>query len=310
MSGPAYVLPTISSRKLGAVFANESATGSNSKGKEREGSLAATLTPSTLDFGGKIKLIDVVKDYTWTLSQLTPDDIEEVPYIQLQEFKVVDGSIKRQFQFYANSYLPDAASDAVPIFLKRPSDSNTSVLDAYKDIWPTDDPTGFSYKFPYFNKVGYELGTEQWQDIQPIGDSVKQLAGGFGETAGKLVGNVIDLAANVSNGIMNYQYPAVGVTDRPRTFVGHNDRTITISFTLYNTLRDVDWKDNRDLVYMLMSQNLFNKRDSTTGVPPVFYSVHIPGQYFCYAACATNYKVEYLGASGTIYCFESYCNNL
>lgn len=44
-----------------------------------------------------------------------------------------------------------------------------------------------------------------------------------------------------------------------------------------------------------MNQNLFNKQDQVTGLPPVFYDIYIPGQYFCYAACLTDLKVKNLG---------------
>ncbi len=44
-----------------------------------------------------------------------------------------------------------------------------------------------------------------------------------------------------------------------------------------------------------MSQNLFNKRDYITGYPPCYYRVYVPGQYFSFASCVTNFSVENLG---------------
>jgi hypothetical protein len=44
-----------------------------------------------------------------------------------------------------------------------------------------------------------------------------------------------------------------------------------------------------------MSQNLFNKRNFITGLPPCWYKVTIPGIYYSVASCVTNIAVENLG---------------
>lgn len=94
---------------------------------------------------------------------------------------------------------------------------------------------------------------------------------------------------------LGWQYPSVGIQDRPKIFAGHNERQVTISFPLYNTFSENDWPQNRDLIYILMSQNLYNKRNLITGMPPVFYDIYVPGQYYCYAASMTNVVVKNLG---------------
>jgi hypothetical protein len=91
------------------------------------------------------------------------------------------------------------------------------------------------------------------------------------------------------------QYPIVGALDRPRIFSAHGERTITISFPLFNTVAPTDWKDNQKFIHTLMNQNLMYKTSFVTGVPPVFYDVFIPGQYYCWASCVTNLQVENLG---------------
>jgi hypothetical protein len=287
--------------RLQAAFVNETKTGLTKQGTgEQNGSLAQTLAPE-----GKYQLIDVVKDYRWTLSNLPVEEIAEVPYIYLQEFKCSESSIRKQINFYANLGLDTVSSASGGILnlgkTKTTIEQTTfnNVLDPYKDVWPQDNPTGFAYKFPYFNKVGLELNTEPWAALDSIGESVKSITGGIGDLFGKKLGEAlqkgVDLTQAGANLALNAQYPSVGVTDRPKVFMAHNDRTINISFVLYNTLSQEEWVDNLDLIQILMSQNLFNKRDYTTGVPPVFYTVLIPGQYFCYAASVTNFKVEHLG---------------
>ena len=305
----AYPSPKQLRGRLQAAFVNETKTGATSKGSgEQNGSLAQTISPA-----GKFQEIDVVKDYRWTLSNLPPEELKEVPYISLQEFKCSETSIRKQINFYANLGLDSAASvtgldRAGAMAQLKEANANMeglvqgkfeSVLDPYKDIWPQDNPTGFKYKFPYFNKVGLELTSEPWAALDSIGEAVKGITGGIGDILNKKVGQglqqAFDLASAGRNLALQAQYPSVGATDRPKVFMAHNDRTINISFVLYNTLSQLEWVDNLDLIQLIMSQNLFNKRDYTTGVPPVFYTVYIPGQYFCYAACLTNFKVEHLG---------------
>lgn len=299
MSSPFY---NISGQGLGniATFVNETAAGGNST--QKEGALATTIKPIA-----GTKEIDVIKDYRWTLSNKTDySEWEEVPYIRLREYKCVDSSIKRQLAFNFQLGIDTAINSTMGAgaALKRSFVNPKNSIDVYSEIWPKDNPTGFSYRFPYFNKKGMELASEAWQSLDPIGDSLKGITEGLGKmvnqdsrAAGMLAnaGKVMDLMQAGTQLAMQAKYPAVGVTDRPKVFMAHNSRSIEISFTLYNTVEERDWRENRDLLYLIMSQNLFNKRDLTTGVPPVFYDVYIPGQYYSYASTVTNYQVNYLG---------------
>ena len=288
--------------RLGAQFVQEKFTGTSEamRGpwsakvldffeKAQTGSLAQTFSPTR----GNGEM-DIVKHFRWTLSKLTSDILSEVPYVKLKEFKCSESSITKQFSFFTNQAV-QTVGNLVTISPKR------DVLDPYKDIWPHDDETKFSYIFPYFNKVNLELATEPWQSLDSVGDSISKAAGSLGafgdgaKTAAKGIQNTIDIVRGGSNLALNAIYPSVGVADRPKIFMAHNDRNINISFTLYNTFDERDWPDNIGLLRLIMSQNLFNKRDYTTGVPPVFYSVFVPGQYYCHAASMTNFKVENLG---------------
>lgn len=282
-----------------ATFTAETATAKNVGAGQREGSLASTLQPN----GGGTQEINVVQDYPWTLSNKKDwTQWEEVPYVKLKEYKCVDSSIKKQLGFYFQLTKDTAAAIASGIG-KSTETMNSESIDVYADIWPKDNPTRFEYIFPYFNKTGLELNTEQWTNLDPMGDSLKDVATGIakqigGKAAEQIAdkfGKGLDLLQAGSQLALQALYPSVAITDRPRVFSSHNERSITINFTLYNTLNPDDWQNNRDLAYLLMSQNLFNKRDLTTGVPPVFYDVYIPGQYFSYASCVTQLKVDYLG---------------
>jgi len=267
-----------------------------------EGSLANSLKPQTPQQG----MINVVKGYDWTTSPIKnrDDALEEVPYIRLIEYRCNETMIKRQIGFYSK-LTPDLFGQTA---------TKTEVLEVYKEIFPKDDPTNFSYWFPYFNKTGFQLSTQEWQQLDSIGESLKQIAGGasdlasrFGNVGKQIAGGIDILAKGAEFAVagaqtaLAWQYPSVGVVDRPRVFSGHTNRQMVISFPLFNTINENAWAKNRDLIYLLMSQNLFNKRDYITGVPPVFYDVYVPGQYYCYAAAMTDINVEYLGNSRMLY---------
>lgn len=262
-------------------------------GQKTDGSLASTLVPSGMNGG----LIDVAnsKKYRWTLSQA--DLTGEVPYVRLIEYKCNESVLTKQMSFYAHMGL---------------FGDNSEILDVYKGVFPKDNPTDFSYWFPYFSPTAYELSTPEWAQLDSIGSSINSIAGGattaatamgkigaaakmeIASMAGNAIADIYKLGKQATNAIAN-------VFDRPRVFHGHNSRSITISFPLYNTVSEDDYNNNRSLIYLLMSQNLFNKRDYITGVPPVFYDIWIPGQYYCYAASMTNINVENLGNQRMIY---------
>lgn len=274
------------------VTAVEEAPAGEAPAAYQEGTLARTLQPNNKSYE-----IDVVSKYRWTLSNVINEQAEEIPYIRLKEFKCLESSIEKQISFYTQ-YSADVAANVANVG----SSIKKGVLDDYKSLWPKTNPTGFTYKIPYFNKTGQELGTEPWQALDAIGDSLKDVAGGVGKFLSKNAQERIsqgmvaaELVGSAANTAMNYKYPSVGVVDRPKMFSSHSDRNINVSCTLYNTVLEKDWKDNKNLIYLLMSQNLFNKRDFTTGIPPVFYEVYIPGQYYSFASCMTNFKVEHLG---------------
>lgn len=259
---------------------------------ENQGSLASKLEP--LGSGE----INIVKNYPWTISNTVNRD--DVPYVELYEYRCNETQIKRQFDFYSK-LTPETLAGAIGA-----SASKRAVMSVYTEIFSQEDPTRFQYILPYFNKTAFELSTPNWQQLDPIGESLKTMAGGAGkflENLGlKKAAQGVDVITKGAEFLQTaaetsllFQYPSVGVQDRPRIFAGHNERQITISFPLFNTINEWDWAKNRDLVYLLMSQNLYNKRDYITGVPPVFYDIHVPGQYYCYAAAMTNINVENLG---------------
>jgi hypothetical protein len=238
--------------------------------------------------------VSIVWDYPWTVSKKK----EDTPYIHLIEHKIEGGSIQKQFNFYASG-ATDAATD---LYGKvTGSEEARGILDVYDEIF-VPNSTGFNYFFPYFAKASYELTTSQWQQFDSIGQSINNITGGLGKLFGKsgeavagAISGGIEAGSAMAQTGLQFAYPVVGIADRPRIFTGHNDRTMTIEFPLYNTLQENDWKRNKDFISLFMHQNLFNKRNFITGLPPCWYKVKIPGVYYSVASCVTNFVAENLG---------------
>ena len=238
--------------------------------------------------------VNIVWEYPWTVSYKK----EDTPYIHLIEHKIEGGAIQKQFNFYATG-TKDAATDLYDKLTG--SEEARGILDVYDEIF-VPNPTQFNYFFPYFAKASYELTTSQWQQFDNIGQSLNQITGGLGKLLGKkgeavagLISGGIEAGSAIAQTTLQTAYPVVGIADRPRIFTSHSDRSITIEFPLYNTLQENDWKRNKDFISLFMHQNLFNKRNFITGLPPCWYKVKIPGVYYSVASCVTNFVAENLG---------------
>lgn len=254
-------------------------------------------TPDTFDGAGTF---NILKNYRWTLSRANV--IPEIPGVRLKEHRINQNMLQRQSAVYVGGTVESLAGGS----------GTRGLLDVYNEIWP-DNPTGNSYIFPFFNDVSFQLDTPQWSNVDSITESVAAAGSGassalraFNTKTGNSIANMIDGGAAIGGAALGgaqlglkAMYPVVGIPDRPRIFTQHNDRTITISFPLYNTANPEDWKGHYNFLYVFASQNLFLKRNFITGAPPVFYRVYIPGQYYSHSSCVTQFKVTNLGNQRT-----------
>lgn len=278
-------------------FSNDFIVESPSVSEGGVGSLANVIKPR----GNGLK--DVVKQYPWTISNSFLKS--DVPYIQLKEHEITGGQIMTQVNFYALGVF-QTSKDLINKAINSGGES-ADVLDVYKEIFPRN-PTGFRYKFPYFAKAYYELNTPTWQQFDKIGTSLGQITSGTKQASKSLGGRarILEEAVDIASAIGGFAsqaaitglqaiYPSVGISDRPRIFTSHTERTVNIEFPLFNTVSSGAWLRNKDLIHLLAWQNLFNKRNFITGTPPVWYEVYVPGTYYSVASCVTQLKVENLG---------------
>lgn len=248
-------------------------------------SLASLFKP-----GSQGGMIDVVSDFPWTLSPTWTK--KEAPYAILKEFEVNEGRVLASSLRFARDVGRSVAGQLGSLVGGGQFDS----LEAYHWLFPKDKPTGFRYQLPFFSDVNFSVRSDPWADadnLKQIGEGVKNAANaafdGFGDWLDRKAGQITDYG-KAGLGILG-GYPITSPTDKPKMWQSHSPRTFEIKFPLFNTVGPDDWKLNRDLCVLLVNQNLYNKRDYVTSLPPVFYEVLIPGQHYSYAACVTDITI-------------------
>jgi hypothetical protein len=256
-----------------SLFQFEEPSGFNSIKDTSRGALANYLSP--YKEGGNISVVD---NYRWTL---TPKQgREEVPWAYLKEYRLLDSSFINSARYYATG-----AQQQIGGVSTNSKNEFLQFMPAYAGLFDFDNPTGFSYTLPYFSEISSEVRSS-WTSLD-ITDKIKSAVGKISPGAENLLGLAIDSVAFA----YETNYPRVGIMDRPKLWESSEPRSINIRFPLYNTVEFEDIQKNWELSYLLMYQNLFNKRDFITALPPVFYSVLIPGQYFTIAAYVSDMKI-------------------
>lgn len=182
----------------------------------------------------------------------------------------------------------------------------------YKGLFDHITPTNFQYKLPFFTPEYFDV-KNNWEgtDILDTLISIQTQIGGLARTAleakfeGSKIGKFLqNLPANLKKfEIYNLQAssPAVGLMDPPYVWKGATNRTYTFEFPLYNIspIGQTDTIDliikNWELCYILTYQNLVNKRNFYTAIPPVFYEVNIPGVHYCKASYISDLTIRNIG---------------
>jgi hypothetical protein len=218
--------------------------------------------------------IDIVEKFPWTL---TPrDGRKETPYIVLTEFRLLTSAFINSAKYYATGTAQQATGNA---------NVNIPTMRGYQGLFDYKHSTGFWYKLPYFNEVGNEVQSS-WTSLDAV-QKVQDAIGSVSGNAADLIGGAVKAVAAAYSA----NFPRVGVMDRPKLWEQSTPRSINIKFPLYNTQNFNDIKKNWEFCYLLLYQNMFNKRDFVTAIPPVFYTAFVPGQFFTIAAYVSDLKI-------------------
>lgn len=232
------------------------------------GGLADFLVPTGT--GG----VDVINDYPWTLTD--KDGREETPSAVLTEFRLLRSALENSARYYFTG-LGQQVVASENVYLPR--------MRGYAGLFDFENPTGFWYRLPYFSEVSNEVSST-WAALdilEKISKVSSTVSGGIQKAVDAVM---LGYEAN---------YPRVGIMDRPKLWESSTPRSINIKFPLFNTVSVEDIQSNWDLCYLLLYQNMFNKRDFITAIPPVFYTVYIPGQFFSIAMYVSDLKISNRG---------------
>ena len=156
-------------------------------------------------------------------------------------------------------------------------------LKAYENLYGVKR-TKFKYSLPYLEN-NYKSVSNSWSGGQ---DSLARL---MGDTA----------ASFLTDTLFSKIAPGVGI-DYSKSFgYGTNGPSHTIQFYLDNT-KDAEYggyETNFRLIYLLLYQNLPNRINKITYVPPVIYRSKLPGVFSYRWSYLNNVSVEMIGVRRT-----------
>ena len=287
--------------------------------RELRSNLGDELTPN-------LPLINVVDDFPWTLTPTRSEARKEAPYIFLREFLQLETQLNQSAQPYGKSttfvsgvqdtgsFFPIPFYDFEALWqLLDPLAVDTDNL--YKGLFDHKVSTDFLYKLPFFTQE-YFTTNNNWQGTDILDKLISiqsSIGGGYSRTIiksvlgdkadgiGKFLQNLPSLYKQIEMFNIKAGNPAVGLMDPPHIWKGSSNRTYTFQFPLFNINSTTDSNSintivkNWEFCFLITYQNLINKRNYFTGIPPVFYEVLIPGIHYTKAAYISDLTIENLG---------------
>lgn len=266
------------------------------------------LVPANAGTGS---VIDVVQDFCWTLSPSKPNYVsltsrggQKIPNIYVEEREQIQNSLISSAIYYANQLLPNINLDTIQTKLNEllisgigtrtsfPSlnlDNDRTILPdelrPYLGIYLTR-PTGFVYNFPFYNTDSF-AADNQWT-------SDANIAGGPGTIVQGLGDDIKGIAS-----LLNITQPGTFI-ERPK-YYQYNEagQSITVTFPLYNTFQHnqniLPYKQNYELLWILLFQNRPFRTSFSRVHPPKLYTVTVPGQHYLPYCYISNMQITFQG---------------
>lgn len=261
-----------------------------------------------------VTVINVVKDFDWTLSKNRQELVETIPYIKMREFNIVSSNLATSL--YASfGTLSDAMAANKDVlagvanvaglsqeskdWLDKAKNTVTSTISDVVDVqltqekygpeWSDDlkktysnlylrEPTNIVYKLPYFTKEMARI-SNSFERSSDAG-TASMTSGLFSKAADN-----ISQAVNALTTMPSLVEPGVYI-ERPQYFrFGSSSAALSFSFTLFNTFTQDSYRNNSELIKKLLIKNLPQRVSKVIVYPPAIYEVTIPGRAFypyCY----------------------------
>ena len=243
--------------------------------------------------------VDVVEDYTWTLSPIKKSLLKDkIPRIFLNEYQITQNMLTRGLNYYASN-IENGTNAAGGGIIEHFSNSNNKDV-AYDGLFDYNSRTGYQYVFPYYSEENFSIGST-WTALDAIQKTIENAPnalGVFGDTvegAAQAAQRITLGVAGLAQGAAKLLYPKTGFLDKTKIWGETTPQSVTISFYLFNTLKPEDALKNWNLCNHLCHQNLYSKISFITAYPPVFYTVDIKGQYSSIGSFVSNLKISNVG---------------
>jgi|AntRauTorckE6833_2_1112554.scaffolds.fasta_scaffold01781_10 hypothetical protein len=268
-------------------------------------------------------VVNVVLDHSWTLSPKSSR--KDVPYIYMVERKVTNDVMLQQLLYnitavyQAGGEITDTVGDALKksainsinnstLSTKQKSDAIAALNSKPKDkespyagLYALDD-TGWEFIFPYFDKQNHNVGSN-WGTPEGGGGISKGLAAvgegiaGFGEDLNKVM-SFFETANQATGMDLNMKANVGTYIERAKQYkFGDSGPSYSLTFNLFNTTTIEDIIKNWELCFLLIYNNLPNRRTKTTFDPPPLYEIEIPGVRKSPVSWIRGLKVDFVGAT-------------
>lgn len=279
----------------------------------------------------KVDLIDIVNDFTWTISPRTSRG--DVPYIWLNERYITLNALLNQAVYGITAILDNKAAQAVIRTGIQQFESATSSLSSlglynsvknvFKDIGqdaaiagnklldkfgivdtlgPVLETPLTPYKGLYYTvESGFNyriplFNSEFWNTSNTFLDGASE---GNSDFIAGLVDSVKALGLEASKLINTGSNQYGTYVEFPKQYSMSSPASYTVTFDLINTkpATYTDVVSNFKLLFLLFYQNLPVRRSKQLVDPPVLYNIYVPGQKRMPYAYLSSIAVKNLGAS-------------
>jgi hypothetical protein len=297
---------------------------------QNTGNLAPDLIPAKQYYD---TAIDVVNDFPWTLSPANNTVRSNAPSIQLTEYVQIQNQMNQSLTPYGKElpFLPASQNNAT--FYENATNITSTALAwiskatlpvtnlqseyLYEGLFDLNTPTHFKFKLPFFTQSYYDLDNT-WKKTDVLDsltefqkDKLNALEGVIKDSKDKekdkqtnfglSLANTLQIAKDINLYALKGQNPTVGLLDPPSMWESSSPRQYTFQFPLYNITKYGNsnanniMQQNWELCYLLNYQNIVNKNNFYTGIPPVYYEVLIPGIHYCKASYISSLEILNLG---------------
>jgi len=188
--------------------------------------------------------VDIVRDYSWAVSNSKLFSRKEVPYIQITEFQQSRSSILQSIEHW---------------WKQGTVITTGQVQDPYSSMYAVDMTNhGNIYIMPFYTPYNHVV-TNAWGEGKGV----------IGDTARKV--------AEVVTEVARAGFPSAGI-ESAKSFEGTGIASYTFTFQLLNTVNpSVDIQKNIQFIRVLINNNLIDRIDFIASRPPAICEITIPG---------------------------------